>query len=121
MTSSTRTRPSSGAIVALLLLVLVLVGLGVAVSRGVDLVKAGTDVMGSMFPPPAATAEAHEIRTLYDIVFWIAAAIFLLVEGLIVWSVIRYRRKPGDDILPPQTHGNNVAEIAWTLIPTILV
>jgi cytochrome c oxidase subunit II len=121
MTSSTRTRPSSGAIVALLLLVLVLVGLGVAVARGVDLMKAGSDVMGSMFPPPAATAEAHEIRTLYDIVFFIAAAIFLLVEGLIVWSVIRYRRKPGDDILPPQTHGNNVAEIAWTVIPTIIV
>jgi cytochrome c oxidase subunit 2 len=121
MTSSTRTRPSSGAIVALLLLVLVLVGLGVAVARGVDLAKAGSDVLGSMFPPPAATAEAHEIRTLYDIVFFIAAAIFLLVEGLIVWTVIRYRRKLGDDILPPQTHGNNVAEIAWTLIPTIIV
>jgi cytochrome c oxidase subunit II len=121
MTSSTRTRPSSGAIIALLLLVLVLVGLGLAVARGVDLVKVGGDVMGSMFPPPAATAEAHDIRSLYDIVFYIAAVIFLLVEGLIVWTVIRYRRKPGDDVLPPQTHGNNVAEIAWTLIPTIIV
>jgi cytochrome c oxidase subunit II len=121
MTSSTRTRPSNGAIVAVALLVLVLVLLGVAVVRGVNLVKAAGDVMGSMFPPPAATAEAREIRSLYDIVFYIAAAIFLLVEGLIIWSVIRYRRKPGDDILPPQTHGNNVAEIAWTLIPTIIV
>src|SRR3982750_2402131 len=101
MTSSTRTRPSSGAIVALLLLVLVLVGLGLAVARRVDLVKAGGAGMGSMFPPPAATAESHEIRTLSAIVFFIAAVIFLLVEGLIIWSVIRYRRKPGDDILPP--------------------
>jgi cytochrome c oxidase subunit II len=121
MTSSTRTRPSNGAIVALLLLVLVLALLVVAVVRGVDLVKATIDVMGSMFPPPSATAEAREIRSLYDIVFWIAAAIFLVVEGLIIWSVIRYRRKPGDDVLPPQTHGNNVAEIAWTVIPTIIV
>jgi cytochrome c oxidase subunit II len=121
MTSSTRTRPSNGAIVAVLLLVLVLVLLVVAVARGVNLVTAASDVMGSMFPPPAATAEAHEIRSLYDIVFFIAAAIFLVVEGLIIWSVVRYRRKPGDDLLPPQTHGNNVAEIAWTVIPTIIV
>jgi cytochrome c oxidase subunit II len=121
MTSSTRTRPSNGAIVAVLLLVLVLVVIAVAAARGVNLGKAANDVMGSMFPPPAATAEAREIRGLYDIVFFIAAAIFLVVEGLIIWSVVRYRRKPGDDILPPQTHGNNVAEIAWTIIPTIIV
>jgi cytochrome c oxidase subunit 2 len=121
MTSSTRTRPSNGAIVALLLLVLVLVLLAVAVARGVNLVKVAGDVVGSMFPPPAATAEAAEIRSLYDVVFVIAAAIFLLVEGLIIWSVVRYRRKPGDDVLPPQIHGNNVAEIAWTVIPTIIV
>jgi cytochrome c oxidase subunit 2 len=121
MTSSTRTRPSSGAIVAVLLLVLVLVLLVLAAARGVNLVKLGGDVMGSMFPPPAATAEAREIRGLYDIVFFIAAAIFLVVEGLIIWSVIRYRRKPGDDVLPPQTHGNNIAEITWTVIPTIIV
>ena len=121
MTSSTRTRPSNGAIVAVLLLVLVLVLLAVAVARGVDLGKATNDVLGSMFPPPAATAEAREIRSLYDIVFFIAAAIFVVVEGLIIWSVVRYRRKPGDDTLPPQIHGNNVAEIAWTVIPTIIV
>jgi cytochrome c oxidase subunit 2 len=121
MTSSTRTRPSSGAIVAVLLLVLVLVLLAVAVARGVDLAKAASDAMGSMFPPPAATAEAHEIRGLYDIVFFLAVAIFVVVEGLIIWTVIRYRRKPGDDVLPPQIHGNNVAELAWTLIPTIIV
>ena len=48
-------------------------------------------------------------------------AIFIVVEGLIIWTVIRYRRKPGDDTLPPQTHGNNIAEFVWTVVPTILV
>ena len=47
--------------------------------------------------------------------------IFFVVEGLIVWTVIRYRRKPGDDELPPQTHGNNLAEITWTVVPTLIV
>jgi cytochrome c oxidase subunit 2 len=53
------------------------------------------------------------------VTFWIAAAIFLLVEGLIIWSVLRYRRR--DDRLPPQTHGHNVAEILWTVIPAAIV
>ena len=64
---------------------------------------------------------APQIRDLYTIVFLIAVAIFIVVEGLIIWSVIRYRRKPGDDTLPPQTHGNNIAEFVWTIVPTILV
>ena len=64
---------------------------------------------------------AHGVQSLYDIVFYIAVAIFFLVEGLIVWTVFRYRRKPGDDELPPQTHGNNLVEVIWTAIPTIIV
>ena len=34
---------------------------------------------------------------------------------------MRYRRKPGRRQLPPQTHGNNIAEIVWTVVPTIIV
>jgi cytochrome c oxidase subunit 2 len=75
----------------------------------------------SLYPPDAATQQAHDVRGLYDIVFAIAVAIFVAVEGLIVWSIIRYRRKPGDDELPPQTHGNNTVEVIWTLIPTVIV
>ena len=48
-------------------------------------------------------------------------SIFLLVEGLIVFAVIRYRRKPTDTELPPQIHGNNTLEIVWTVIPTAIV
>src|SRR5205823_4654923 len=46
---------------------------------------------------------------------------FPAVEGVIVLSILRYRRKPGDDELPPQTHGNNLVEIIWTVIPTAIV
>jgi cytochrome c oxidase subunit II len=81
----------------------------------------GQSIWNSFFPPPAKSVEGAEIRSLYDIVFVIAAVIFFIVEGLIVWTVIRYRRKPGDNVLPPQTHGNNLAEITWTLIPTLIV
>lgn len=75
----------------------------------------------SFFPPTPVTAEGAAIKELYDIVFYIAAAIFFVVEAVIIWTVIRYRRKPGDDTLPPQTHGNNLVEVIWTAIPLAIV
>jgi len=68
---------------------------------------------------PGATEQAKPVHDLYNILFVGATAIFVLVEGLIVWAVIRYRRR--DDALPPQFHGNNLLEIAWTLGPLIIV
>lgn len=73
----------------------------------------------ALYPPDPATEQARDIRGLYDLLFAVMAIIFVLVEGLIVWSVIRYRRR--SDVLPSQTHGNNVLEILWTLIPTVIV
>jgi cytochrome c oxidase subunit 2 len=121
MSSPPRSRPAPGAIAVGLVLVGVLLLVVLAAALRIDLVGGLGTVFSSMFPPKAATAQGQEIRNLYDIVFWFAAVIFLVVEGLIVWSVIRYRRKPGDNELPAQTHGNNLAEISWTLIPTVIV
>ena len=115
MSTTPGSRPSSLAIVGWL----VLAALGIAAI--VLIVLNGQAIWNSFFPPEAKSVQGQEIRNLYDIVFGFAVVIFFVVEGLIVWSVIRYRRKPGDDELPPQTHGNNLAEITWTLIPTVIV
>ena len=115
MSTSPRTRPSSGSIIAGLIAIAVFVGLGVL------LVINGPQVVRSFFPPDPVSAQGRQINDLYTIVFLIAAVIFFLVEGLIIWTVIRYRRRPGDDELPPQTHGHNLAEVIWTVIPTIIV
>jgi cytochrome c oxidase subunit 2 len=113
-------RRSSTAMVALA--ALVLLGLViVATALGVDFLQIGRSFIAGLFPPVAVTEQGARIRDLYTIVFVLAVIIFLAVEGLIIWTVIRYRRKPGDDILPAQTHGNNIAELAWTIIPTIIV
>jgi cytochrome c oxidase subunit 2 len=120
MSSSRRTRRSST--IAAVVAALVLVGLAVLASAlGVDFPEMGRSFATGLFPPDAVTEQGAKIRDLYTTVFAIAVVIFLIVEGLIIWSVIRYRRKPGDDVLPVQTHGNNVAELAWTIIPTIIV
>ena len=115
MSSAPGSRPSTSAIIGWLIAAAALVGLAVVV------VLNAQAIWNSFFPPEAKSVEGKEIRDLYDIVFGIAVVIFVVVEGLIIWSVIRYRRKPGDDVLPPQTHGNNVAEIIWTVIPTAIV
>jgi len=72
-----------------------------------------------LFPSAAVTRQGHETEGLYRLVFTIAALIFVLVEGAIVWAVLRYRRR--DDALPVQTHGNRIAEATWTIVPAIIV
>ena len=72
-----------------------------------------------MIPPEPKTETAESVFTLYNIVFAMGVAVFLGVEGFIVYAIFRYRRR--DDRLPEQTHGNNLVEIIWTAIPTVIV
>jgi cytochrome c oxidase subunit 2 len=121
MSSSLRTRATPGTVVAVSAVVLLLALAVAATALGFDLPGAAQGVVTGLYPPQAVTEQGAQIRDLYTIVFLIAVAIFFLVEGLIVWSVIRYRRKPGDDTLPAQTHGNNLAEAIWTIVPSLVV
>ena len=45
-----------------------------------------------------------------------ALLVFVLVEGVLVYAIFRFRGKPGDPV-PHQTYGNTVVEIIWTVIP----
>ena len=122
MASSPRTGRSSAATTAIVVGVLLLAMVAVlALLSGGDLVGLAQRFVTGLYPPEAVTSQGAQIRDLYTIVFLIGVAIFFLVEGLIVWSVIRYRRQPGDNALPVQTHGNNVAELVWTVVPTLIV
>jgi cytochrome c oxidase subunit II len=58
---------------------------------------------------------------LFIPVFWIAAAVFFIVEGLILFFLIRYRHRKGRDRLPPQIHGNTRLEIGWTILPALVL
>ncbi|HTK46118.1 MAG TPA: cytochrome c oxidase subunit II [Patescibacteria group bacterium] len=112
MSTSPRKRPASEALVAGGVVVLLIAIIGLVFWSGAG---------DQLYPPRPVTDRAHEISALYDIVFAIAVAIFIAVEGLIVWSILRYRRRPEDIDLPPQTHGNNLVEVMWTAIPTVIV
>src|SRR5206468_1231096 len=63
---------------------------------------------------------SRKIDNLFDPVFWIAVAVFVLVEGALVFAIFRFRHKPGRAI-PAQTHGNSRLEITWTILPAVLL
>ena len=76
---------------------------------------------GCLLPPTPKTDAGQDVFNLYLIVLGLAAIVFIGVEGFILYAVVRYRRQPGDDVLPEQLHGNNTVEIIWTIIPTVIV
>src|SRR5512132_3815606 len=69
--------------------------------------------------PQSATEQGRAIYGLYNLFMYIAAVVFVVVSGLVIWSVVRYRRR--DDELPTQTRGNTKRELTWTVIPTVIV
>ncbi len=71
--------------------------------------------------PAASTDQGAEVNRLYDFFSVVAAAVFIVVVGLIAWSILRYRAKPGDDDLPEQIHANVPLELVWFAIPQAIV
>lgn len=73
------------------------------------------------FPGEVVTLQGTESAGLYLPIFLIAVAIFVLVEGLLLYMTWRFRRRGSDPALPAQTHGNNRLEVIWTAIPALIV
>lgn len=71
-------------------------------------------------PLDPQSESAGEVANLFWLILWIAIAVFVLVEGLLVFAVIRYRRRE-DDEEPEQVHGNATLEIMWTVVPSLVM
>lgn len=63
---------------------------------------------------------ARDIERLINPVFIVAGVVFVLVEGLILLAVLKYRSKP-DSPEPEQIHGNTRLEVGWTLAPALIL
>lgn len=77
----------------------------------------------STLPQDALDPEGPFAQKVHDLampVFAIAGVVFLLVEGLILYSVIKFRRR-SDDESPVQVHGNVKAELGWTIAPAVVL
>ncbi len=64
---------------------------------------------------------ASEIDGLWEFVLILATAVFILVMVGFVVSVVRFRERKGDTREPKQVHGNTRLEIAWTILPAVLL
>jgi len=69
--------------------------------------------------PKSATVVGGETARLWRLFFIVAVAVGIFVWGLIAWSVIAYRRRSGE--LPKQTHFNIPMEVAYTVVPVVMV
>lgn len=68
-----------------------------------------------------ASAEADNIDTLLDVMIVLSSFVFAIVVVMLGYCIYKYRAKPGDESDGKPIHGNTRLEIAWTVIPTIIV
>jgi cytochrome c oxidase subunit II len=70
---------------------------------------------------PASTP-AHEIHALSLFILSVTGAIFVVVAGLLAYAIVKYRAKPADgESEPAQIYGSTQIELAWTVIPVLIV
>jgi len=86
----------------------------------VEPVLGNTDGVTSIFRP--LSQPAQEIKELSVLVLAICGSIFVVVAGLLVYAIVRFRHRAGDELSePPQVYGSNQIELAWTILPLLIV
>jgi cytochrome c oxidase subunit II len=74
----------------------------------------------NIFAPESTPAAA--IVNLSALVLIITGAIFALVAGLLAYAIVKFRATPADaDREPPQVYGSTQIELAWTIVPVLIV
>jgi cytochrome c oxidase subunit II len=102
--------PSRRAIVIAAIAGLIATGIGIGISYAIH-----------WFPAQAST-QAKETDTLYHVLVIASVPIFVLVTGVILFSVWQWRMRPGEELKDgPPIHGNTRLEVFWTAIPTALL
>jgi cytochrome c oxidase subunit 2 len=112
----------AGSGVGLRLVVAALVGVGAVAATGTPALAAGGSGLSPLVPN-GASANGHRIYELYTyLVSPFALFVFFLVEALLLIIILRFRRsRQRPDYQPPQWHGHRTLEIAWTVIPFLIL
>jgi cytochrome c oxidase subunit 2 len=71
--------------------------------------------------PEQASLQAKPIDDLFRLDFIAIGILFSLIVGLMVYSIIVFRKRKGDDTDGPHIEGNTRLEVVWTLVPLIFV
>lgn len=73
----------------------------------------------NIFAP--VSTPAHEVHSLSLFVLTITGGIFFTLSALLIYALVRFRSRPGDTAEPPQIFGSTQIELAWTIIPVLLI
>jgi len=72
-------------------------------------------------PESGGSPNADQIDSLYKIVLYVAIVIFLIVEGTLLWSLVKYRARRGGPREGAQIHGNTPLEVGWTIGAAVIL
>jgi cytochrome c oxidase subunit 2 len=95
------------------------VALAVALALLGSLVLAPAAFAGFITPKSGGSPNANHIASLYKIILYIAAVVFVVVEGALVYSVYKFRAKKS--AVAAQIHGNTRLEIGWTIAAALIL
>lgn len=92
-----------------------------AVASLVVLAGCASDAPQDMLQPEGPYART--LDNLFNPIFWVAVLVFVVVEGVIVYSVVKWRHRGDADggEMPAQLHGNTRLEIGWTILPALVL
>ena len=90
-----------------------------AVALLVALVLAPEALANFITPKSGGSPNANAIASLYRIILYLAAVVFVIVEGALLYSVYKFRAKKG--AVAAQIHGNTRLEIGWTVGPALIL
>jgi cytochrome c oxidase subunit 2 len=82
--------------------------------------QSGSSFVNTNIFEPVSTP-AGDVHSLSLFVLLITAGIFLGMTSLLVYALVRYRSRPGETMEPPQVFGSTQVELAWTIIPVLLI
>jgi cytochrome c oxidase subunit 2 len=97
-----------------------LLGAALSAALVVLLALAGPALAGVVTPETPASPNAEDISTLYKVTLYIAIVIFLIVEGTLIWSLVRHRSRRGSPDAV-QIRGNTPLELGWTVAAALIL
>jgi cytochrome c oxidase subunit II len=95
------------------------VGVAFVTCAACSLLLAPSAFANFITPKSGGSPNANQIASLYKIILYLAAVVFVIVEGALAYSVFRFRAKKR--AVAAQIHGNTSLEIGWTLAAALIL